>query len=118
MELSFAADKIPLATDTAGVVRVGNTRVTLDTVVAAFCAGATAEEIVRQYPTLHLADVYQVISYYLRHRLEVEAYLQHRRNLAEAVRRQNESAFDPEGIRNRLLARKLQHRPANDHPGP
>ncbi len=105
MALSFAAETIPLFAHPDGVVRVGNTRVTLDTVIAAFGVGATPEEIVQQYPTLNLADVYQVISYYLRHRSEVEAYLCRRMKIAESVRRENENAFDPEGIRDRLLAR-------------
>lgn len=41
--LLIAAEPIPLETDADGVVRVGETRVTLDTVVAAFKEGATAE---------------------------------------------------------------------------
>lgn len=36
---------IPLKTDKDGVMRVSKTRVTLDTIVAAFSEGATAEEI-------------------------------------------------------------------------
>lgn len=91
MSLTFATEAVPLETDVHGVVRVSNTRVTLDTVAAAFNEGATAEEIVQQYPSLSLADVYQVISYYLRRTAEVEAYLRQRRAEAEAVRRQNES---------------------------
>ncbi len=37
---------VPLTSDADGVIRIGATRVTLDTVVAAFLDGATAEEIV------------------------------------------------------------------------
>ena len=44
MIFEVVADPIPLQTDADGVVRVGGTRVTLDTVVAAFADGATAEE--------------------------------------------------------------------------
>jgi len=106
MTLSFATQTVPLAADADGVVRVGGTRVTLDTVIAAFSEGATAEEIVQQYPSLNLADVYQVIAYYLRQPSEVEAYLQQRRSLAELVRKQNEGRFDPQGVRERLLARR------------
>ncbi len=102
---------VPLAADANGVVRVGNTRVTLDTVIAAFTDGATAEEIVQQYPSLHLADVYSVIGYYLRHSAEVEAYLQQRRVQRDAVRQQNEGRFDPHGVRERLLARRASHGP-------
>ena len=108
MSLVIVNEPIPLEKDTDGVIRIGGTRVTLDTVVAAFNEGATAEEIVSQYPTLSLADVYAVISYYLRRQPEVEAYLQHRELLAQAVRQQNEVRFDPNGIRDRLLARQAK----------
>jgi len=50
MTLSIAVEPIPLKVDSDGVVRVGGTRVTLDTIVTAFNNGATAEEIVHQYP--------------------------------------------------------------------
>ena len=103
---SSATEVMPLEVDAHGVVRVGKTRVTLDTVIAVFSDGATAEEIVQQYPSLHLADVYYVIGYYLRRSAEVEAYLQQRRMQAETVRKQNESRFDPQGVRDRLLARR------------
>jgi len=105
MSLSSVTEIIPLEADSSGVVRVGKTRVTLDTDVAAFCEGATAEEIVHQYPSLNLADVYYVIGYYLRRSSEVEGYLRGRKAKAEAVRRKNEARFDPQGVRDRLLSR-------------
>ncbi|KRT63301.1 MAG: protein of unknown function DUF433 [Candidatus Dadabacteria bacterium CSP1-2] len=108
MSFLIATEPIPLEIDADGVVRVGGTRVTLDTIVAAFDEGATAEEIVQQYPSLLLADVYAVIGYYLRRRPEVEAYLRQRQQQASEVRSQNESRFDPRGVRNRLLARRTK----------
>ena len=102
---------VPLAVDAAGVMHIGKTRVTLDSVIAAFADGAAAEEIAQQYPSLHLADVYSVIGYYLRHTAEVEAYLQQRRVQRDAVRQQNEARFDPHGVRERLLARRASHGP-------
>jgi len=104
--LVVTAEIVPLEQDADGVVRVGSTRVTLDTVVTAFLEGATAEEIAQQYPSVSLADVYQVIGYYLRRRPEVEAYLNRRHRQREHVRQQNESRFDPSGVRARLLARR------------
>jgi len=106
MALSFALDALPLAADTDGVVRIGSTRVTLDTVVAAFAAVATPEEIAQQLPVLNLADVYQVIGYYLRRPSEVEAYLLQRKARADAARAENEARFDPRGVRARLMARR------------
>ena len=107
MTFSIETEPVPLEMDTDGVIRVGGTRVTLDTVVAAFNEGATAEEIVQQYPSLHLADVYSVISYYLRHSSEVEAYLRQRQQQRETVRKQNEARFDSSGIRERLISRRI-----------
>ena len=98
--------RVPLRADVDGVLRVGETRVTLDTVAEAFRDGATAEEIAQQYPSLHLAEVYAVIGYLLRDPDEVETYLRRRRLEAEQVRRQNMARFDPAGVRERLLARR------------
>lgn len=106
MLLTPATAEIPLAIDTHGVVRVGATRVTLDNVVGAFRAGATPEEIAQQFPALMLADVYQVIAYYLNHTVEVESYLASRQKEAESLRAEIEGRFDPRGMRARLLARR------------
>ena len=106
---SSATEVMPLEVDQDGTVHVGKTRVTLDTVIAAFAEGATPEEIVQQYPSLQLADLYHVIGYYLRRPSDVEAYLQRRRVQAEAIRQQNEARFDPHGVRDRLLARRGSH---------
>lgn len=105
MALTFITETLPLQAGADGVVRVGKTRVTLDSVVGAFSDGATAEEIVQRYPSLSLADVYQVIGYYLRRPLEVDEYLNQQKTRSEAVRVQNEMRFDPQGVRDRLLAR-------------
>ena len=106
MSLTDTTERVPIRTDADGVIRVGGTRVTLDTLVAAFDAGATAEEIVQQYPSVALADVYSVIAYYLRHQPEMQAYVTRRQQQAAQVREQNERRFDPSGVRDRLLARR------------
>lgn len=106
MAVPTITELIPLQVDADDVIRVSGTRVSLDTLVAAFSEGATAEEITQQYPALKLADVYSVIGYYLRHPIEVHSYLQQRQLRAEAARQQNENRFDPAGIRERLLSRR------------
>jgi uncharacterized protein (DUF433 family) len=108
MSLVVAADPVPLRLGAGGTFRVGQTRVTLDTVVTTFESGATAEEIALRYPTLELADVYAVIGYYLRHQEEVQAYLQERQQLADEIRQKIEARDNPVGIRARLLARREQ----------
>lgn len=106
MSQPLTIDPLPVQMDKEGVLRVGGTRVTLDTVVCAFKSGLTAETIADQYSSLDLADVYGAISYYLRHRAEVDRYLEQREREAQEIRREIEARFDPNGVRERLLARR------------
>ncbi|MBF2027348.1 MAG: DUF433 domain-containing protein [Oscillatoriales cyanobacterium C42_A2020_001] len=106
MTLAITAELAPLRINENGVVLVGKTRVTLDTVVAIFKHGATAEEIVYRLPSLTLAEVYATIAFYLSHQSEVETYLQQRQQQSEDVRIVNQARFDSQGLRDRLLARK------------
>ena len=46
MSLVVEPEPVPLVTGADGVVREGDTRVSLDAVIAAFLEGATAEEMV------------------------------------------------------------------------
>jgi uncharacterized protein (DUF433 family) len=103
---AFEAKLPPLVTGPDGIVRITGTRVSLETVVAAFDAGATAEEIVQQYPSLELAAVYGVISYVLDHRAEVDAYVAKRRTSVRELQSEVETKSPPRGIRDRLLSRR------------
>ena len=97
----------PLREDKTGAIRVGNTRVLLETVIRAFQDGASPESIVNRYSTLSLSDVYSTIAYYLRHQDTVKAYLSQREELAESVQ-QRLSTIQPDlsSIRSRLMSRK------------
>lgn len=106
MTLLLETPPLPLETDVDNIVRVGGTRVTLQTVISAFLNGATAEQIAQDYPVLELADVYAVIQYYLRNRELVDEYLAERRKAGDLMQKQSESRCDPAGIRDRLLARR------------
>jgi len=108
MTLTIVAEPAPLEMNSDGVVLVSKTRITLDTIVAVFKQGTTAEEIVHRYPSLQLADVYATIAFYLKHQQEVEAYLQQRQQQAQAIRKMNQSRFDSQGWRDRLLNRKAE----------
>jgi uncharacterized protein (DUF433 family) len=108
MTLLVTSEPLPFVTDADGVIRVGGTRVTLDTLVTACREGMTAEGIVEQYPTLRLPDVYLAIGYFLSHQEAVEAYLHDRQQFAAEVRRENVTRFDPAGVRDRLTARRSQ----------
>ncbi len=98
--------EVELTKTEAGVLRIGDSRVSLDTVIIAFGQGATPEQIVKDYDSLELGEVYAVISYYLQNRDEVENYLERRRVERGKLRRQIESRSNPQGIREKLLARR------------
>lgn len=110
--LGIATDPFPLRIDSGGAVRVGRTRVRLDTVIYAYTHGRTPEEIVESFDSLDLADVFTVIGYYLRHRAEVDAFLEENQREAEELHKQMEALFPSEGIRERLLARRAASKPA------
>lgn len=105
MSQRVAAEPVPLTVDSDQVMRIAGTRVELETVVLAFDAGATPEEIAQDYPVLDLEDVYAVITYYLRHREEVRAYVERRRAASEALREKVHARLQPTGLRDRLLTR-------------
>jgi hypothetical protein len=87
-------------------MRIGATRVTLETVIHAFQRGETPEQIVYSFDVLKLADVYAVVAYYLQNQDDVNAYL--RRAEAETVQARREAEIrypDLVGLRERLLAR-------------
>ena len=106
MNISIVTKPVPLHLDAAGVLRVGGTRVSLDSVLTVFHDGATPEEIVQQYDAVSLADVYAVIGYYLENQSAIDSYLATRRLQREELRQTIESRYSPHGIRQRLLARR------------
>jgi uncharacterized protein (DUF433 family) len=109
MNLPIPPVAVPLFDDGQGGLRVTGTRVLLERIVHAFDDGATPEAIVQSYDTLQLADVYAVLTWYLRHKVEVEDYLRKRVVEAEAIRRTIEAKQpDRAELRARLLARRAQ----------
>lgn len=111
MSLTVDLQPVPLTITPAGVMRVSGTRVPLETIVRAFRQGATPEEIVQDFSTLSLAQVYAVVAYYLTHREAVDAYVAERAAISEQARLAHEARFDPTGIRARLLARNTGAEP-------
>lgn len=109
MALTIHLDAVPLRVDEHGVIRVGDSQVLLDIVVREYNNGAEPEAIAHGFPTLDLADVYHAIAYYLRHRKEIDDYLQVRSQEAEVLRREIE-AHQPgrRELRAKLLARRAQ----------
>lgn len=99
---------VPLTADSGGVLRIGGTRVPLDTVASAFESGYSCEEIAQQYPSLQLSDIYVVVGYYLSHRGDLQSYFAERE--AESKQARSDTKFAPresnQAIRDRLLSRR------------
>jgi len=81
--------------DGSGAMRVGKSRVLLDSVVAAFEQGHSPETICQQYPSLSLEDVYGAITYYLAHVDEVNDYLRAQDAVWEEWREKGEQRGSP-----------------------
>jgi len=67
----------PLHENAQGVLRVGQTRVTLESVISFFEQGASAEEIAMRCDVMDLHDVCATLSYCLGHRQVMKNYLDH-----------------------------------------
>ena len=102
---TIKAQPPPIQEDAQGVVRVGGTRVTLETIVGAYLDGDSAEEIHSSYPSVTLADIHAVLSYYLQNRQVVNRYLEEAANHSAETREENEARWPAEPLRTRLLAR-------------
>jgi uncharacterized protein (DUF433 family) len=100
----MAEPKSYVREDEHGVLRVGATRVMLDSVLAAYHQGHSPETIRQQYPALTLEEVYGSIAYYLAHRDAVDAYL--RRQDAVWEEWQARTAQQPNPVADRLRAER------------
>jgi len=89
-----------------GALRVGKTRVSLDSVIYAANEGASPDEIVDRFPTLDVQLVGDVITFYRSQRREVDEYLIRREQEAAELKAEIQKRFPPDGIRERLLARQ------------
>ena len=105
MQFVEAPNPHPLREDAHGVIRVGKTRVTLQSVIYLFEEGASAEEIAMRFDALTLAEVYATLSFYMGHRDEVEAYMRIQRLESEVARDGARIRSPFTELRRRLLAR-------------
>lgn len=106
MTLPIQADLPPLCETDDGVIRVSGTTIPLERVLRAFRAGATPEQIAQDFDVLTIESVYAVISYYLHHRSELDAYLATAEQEVLKTRSKIEQQDDPIGIRARLIAKR------------
>jgi uncharacterized protein (DUF433 family) len=92
-----------IRTDPYGVLRVANTRISLDSVVTGYLQGHSATTIQQQYPGLTLVQVERVIEYYLQHRAEVDEYLRRQEEQWRQLRAEAEKNSSPVVERLRAL---------------
>ena len=111
MNLTLEAIPVPLRDDGHGGLRVGQTRVRLESVWHLYQQGASPADIVQAFDTLQLADVYAVLAWALRHSEDVGAYLKQRDEEAAQIRRQlEEASLTPTREESAKLKEKLMAR--------
>ncbi len=104
----LSAPPLPLRLDENGAIRVGDTRVTLETVLTQFQQGSSPEMIVLSFPTLRLEQVYALIAYYLHNQSLLDEYLEAARREAEEWFAQLEAQQGTAELRKQLLERSAR----------
>src|SRR5258706_15166965 len=111
MPVLESKQSVPMSAAEDGTIRIGNTRVSLESVVLHYEQGATAEEIVLRFPALRLADVHSCLAYYLNHHDELHEYMTRQQKNAQEL--QGRFAADPAQQRGRARMReRIQNRAA------
>ena len=103
---------VPLSVTEDGAIRIAGSRVSLESVLYHYKAGATPEQIACKFPSLRLADIYSIVAYYLNHRDAIEEYLREADATGDAVQAEIESQpgyqSQMDEIRQRILKRWSQ----------
>lgn len=111
-QFSLSSPKSYVRVDEHGVMRVGASRVMLDSIIASFEQGHSAETIQQQYPVLNLEEVYGAITWYLAHSDEVTEYLRRQQTVWGQERAKAAGQSSPVVQRLRALReRKIQQTP-------
>jgi uncharacterized protein (DUF433 family) len=79
-------DTVPLVQWEDGTIRVHDSRVTLDTIVARFQVGDTLAEIHDGFPTVSPEQIKTIIDWYLNNQAEADSYLEQEEAEAERLR--------------------------------
>ena len=75
---------------------IAGTRISLDSIVHAFQAGESPEEILRSFPMAGpLVKIYGAVTFYLENPEKVEAYLRKQDQRWDALRRDRANPSDP-----------------------
>jgi uncharacterized protein (DUF433 family) len=102
-----------------GEYYVARTRVPIGVIIAAWQRHASPEQIVEQIPSLTLADIYGVVTYYLDHQQELDAHFAALREEYERERMQaraNDPAFYADLAQRRDAWRETNPEPAGTQP--
>jgi len=94
-----------------GVYRVGDTRVSLDSLVYLFREGMSVESMVESYPALTLEEVHGALAYYLANQEEIDSYL------AEGERIFESQHLHSRNVNAELIAKLRRARNENQIPG-
>ncbi len=104
--LDLRRPALPLRRDAHGVIRLGRTRVTLESVLAAYREGESPEGILDRFPSLDLAGIHATLAWYLGHLAEAESYLARSRREGDANRVKAHRRTVPSRLLARLRARR------------
>jgi uncharacterized protein (DUF433 family) len=96
-----------------GTIRIGNTRVSLETIIDSYRLGKSPEEIQAGFPSVDLADIYGTIAYYLKNRIAVEQYLAQQEADSQRILAELAEATGNAEKRKALLERCQQYRDFN-----
>jgi uncharacterized protein (DUF433 family) len=94
-----------------GAYRIGETRVSLDSLVYLFREGMSAESMVESYPALTLEQVHGALAFYLGNQKEIDAYLIDGQRAAESQHAQSKQT------NSELIAKLQRARHASQIPG-
>ena len=91
MSLTLGTEEIPLTRDASGTIRVGKTRISLESVAYAYQEEPSAAAVQEAYPSLSLSDIHLVLGYCLRHPEELKEYLEEQRRSGSQIRLEMEA---------------------------
>ena len=82
----------PFLPDAHGILRVGGTRVTLETLLGYYTQDASIEDLHRGFPTVPLSELHAVVCYYLRNKAELDVWLAFEASEWNRLRAEDEAA--------------------------
>lgn len=107
---------LPLQLTEDGTIRIGDSRVSLESIVHHYDLGASAEQIAQKFPSLDLADIYATFSYIINNKEEVKEYLKQQEEECNEIQRRFEAQYQNTNaeIRARILTRREAEREKNN----